>query len=46
MLKNKFLMLNSNSKLANELGWRADENFESGIAKTIVWYLNKYGVKK
>jgi len=30
------------SKLENELGWRADENFESGIVKTIEWYLNKY----
>jgi len=31
------------SKIENELGWRADENFESGIVKTIKWYLNKYG---
>ncbi|PZR20413.1 MAG: dTDP-glucose 4,6-dehydratase, partial [Flavobacterium psychrophilum] len=30
------------SKLENELGWRADENFETGIKKTIDWYLNKY----
>ncbi|SDB61890.1 dTDP-glucose 4,6-dehydratase [Flavobacteriaceae bacterium MAR_2010_188] len=30
------------SKLEDELGWRADENFESGIKKTIEWYLNKY----
>jgi len=30
------------SKLENELGWKADENFESGIKKTIDWYLNKY----
>ncbi len=30
------------TKLENELGWRADENFESGIIKTIEWYLNKY----
>lgn len=27
-------------KLENELGWRAEENFESGIEKTIDWYLN------
>jgi dTDP-glucose 4,6-dehydratase len=30
------------SKLENELGWKADENFETGILKTIEWYLNKY----
>ncbi|WP_417450071.1 dTDP-glucose 4,6-dehydratase [Kordiimonas sp.] len=27
------------SKLEDELGWRAEENFESGIRKTIEWYL-------
>ncbi|RAJ17892.1 dTDP-glucose 4,6-dehydratase [Olleya aquimaris] len=30
------------SKIENELGWKADENFESGIRKTIDWYLDKY----
>ncbi|MDY3204417.1 MAG: dTDP-glucose 4,6-dehydratase [Arcobacter sp.] len=30
------------SKLENELGWKADENFDSGIVKTIEWYLEKY----
>ena len=30
------------TKLENELGWKADENFESGIVKTIKWYLGKY----
>lgn len=30
------------SKIENELGWKANENFESGIQKTIEWYLNKY----
>lgn len=30
------------TKLENELHWRADENFDSGIVKTIEWYLNKY----
>lgn len=30
------------TKLENELGWRADENFDSGIVKTIEWYLEKY----
>ena len=27
------------SKLENELGWRADETFDTGIAKTVEWYL-------
>lgn len=27
------------SKLEKELGWKAEENFESGIQKTISWYL-------
>lgn len=27
------------SKIENELGWKAEENFESGIRKTIEWYL-------
>lgn len=30
------------SKIEEELGWKADENFETGIKKTIDWYLNKY----
>lgn len=30
------------SKIENELGWKARENFESGIEKTIHWYLKKY----
>jgi len=29
------------SKLERELGWKADEDFESGIQKTINWYLNQ-----
>ena len=28
------------SKLEGELGWRAQENFESGIEKTVQWYLD------
>jgi dTDP-glucose 4,6-dehydratase len=28
------------SKLENELGWRAEETFDSGLAKTVRWYLN------
>ncbi len=30
------------SKIENELGWRAEENFESGIVKTVKWYVEKY----
>ena len=30
------------TKIESILGWKANENFESGILKTIQWYLNKY----
>jgi dTDP-glucose 4,6-dehydratase len=30
------------SKLEGELGWKAEENFETGIILTIDWYLSKY----
>ena len=30
------------TKLEEELGWQADENFDSGIVKTLDWYLHKY----
>lgn len=30
------------SKIENNLGWYANENFETGIVKTIEWYLRKY----
>ncbi|MEX1382362.1 dTDP-glucose 4,6-dehydratase [Lutibacter sp.] len=30
------------SKIENELGWKAAENFESGILKTVKWYIEKY----
>ena len=30
------------TKIEEELGWKADENFYSGIEKTIDWYLKKY----
>ncbi len=30
------------TKLETALGWKADENFDSGIVKTIEWYLSKY----
>jgi dTDP-glucose 4,6-dehydratase len=32
------------SKLQNELGWKPEENFDTGIRKTVAWYLeNKNG---
>jgi len=27
-------------KIKNELGWEPTENFDSGIKKTVNWYLN------
>jgi len=30
------------TKIETKLGWVAEENFESGILKTIEWYLEKY----
>ena len=30
------------SKIESTLDWRAKENFESGIVKTIEWYLKKF----
>ncbi|HKX13000.1 MAG TPA: GDP-mannose 4,6-dehydratase, partial [bacterium] len=27
------------SKLAGELGWKPEESFETGLAKTVEWYL-------
>ncbi|MEZ4801566.1 MAG: dTDP-glucose 4,6-dehydratase [Gelidibacter sp.] len=29
-------------KIETELGWKSDENFETGIKKTVEWYLDKY----
>jgi len=33
------------SKIETELGWRAEENFESGIVKTVEWYLERFDAK-
>lgn len=33
------------SKIENELGWRADETFNTGIVKTVEWYLRKHETK-
>lgn len=30
------------SKIENELGWKAEETFETGIMKTVEWYISKY----
>lgn len=30
------------TKIETELGWRAEETFDTGIVKTINWYLGKY----
>ncbi len=30
------------TKIETQLGWKADENFDTGIVKTIEWYLGKY----
>jgi len=30
------------TKIEDTLGWKADENLQSGILKTISWYLSKY----
>src|SRR5574344_191908 len=32
-------------KLTTELGWKADETFDTGIVKTVEWYLRKYNAK-
>ncbi|TAH19935.1 MAG: dTDP-glucose 4,6-dehydratase [Cytophagales bacterium] len=32
------------TKIETELGWKAEENFESGILKTVEWYLEKYNI--
>lgn len=28
-------------KISRELGWKAEENFESGLAKTVEWYIKQ-----
>ncbi len=30
------------TKIENELGWRADETFDTGIVKTVAWYIKRY----
>jgi len=33
------------SKIENELGWKAENNFSTGILKTVEWYLGKYKIE-
>jgi dTDP-glucose 4,6-dehydratase len=30
------------SKLENELGWKAEETFDTGVTKTVSWYLEQF----
>ena len=30
------------TKIETDLGWKADENFDSGIEKTVEWFVKKY----
>jgi dTDP-glucose 4,6-dehydratase len=30
------------SKIEKKLGWKAKETFETGIQRTVKWYLEKY----
>jgi dTDP-glucose 4,6-dehydratase len=32
------------TKIETELGWKADENFDTGIVKTVDWYLKRYDI--
>lgn len=32
------------SKIKNELSWSPQESFESGLKKTVLWYLNNFGM--
>jgi len=32
------------TKLEGQLGWKADENFDSGIVKTVAWYISNLGL--
>ncbi|WP_085247438.1 dTDP-glucose 4,6-dehydratase [Gilliamella mensalis] len=33
------------SKIQTQLGWKPQERFESGLRKTILWYLNNIGIQ-
>ena len=35
------------SKIQNQLGWKPEESFETGLRKTVQWYLdNKEWIKR
>ena len=38
-MKDKVLITGCNGQLETELGWKAEETFETGIVKTVDWYL-------
>ena len=38
---NKIIQFNT-TKIKTELGWQTDENFDSGIVKTVERYLKKF----
>lgn len=38
--RNDLLIRTFPSKIERELGWKPEETFESGIFKTVQWYLN------
>ncbi len=33
------------TKIEEELGWKAEENFKTGIEKTLAWYLKRFQVR-
>jgi dTDP-glucose 4,6-dehydratase len=36
----------NSTKIQKELGWSPQENFDSGLRKTIQWYIQKWNLKK
>jgi len=41
-LKHDCRKANHETKIETELDWKAAENFETGLKKTVNWYLKKY----
>ena len=35
-----YIVAGNASKISGELGWRPSEDFASGLAKTVAWYLD------
>lgn len=38
-MSDRILITGSHAQLGTELGWKADETFDTGIIKTVEWYL-------